>query len=46
MTPEREKPVNDAQPNPEPAVPSLAEPDPCVFHHEPGAEPKEKKKSA
>lgn len=25
----------DAQPNPEPAVPSLREPDPAIFHHEP-----------
>ena len=27
--------VHDPLPNPEPAVPSLAEPDPGVFHHEP-----------
>lgn len=26
---------NDAQSDPEPAVPSLPEPDPGVFHHEP-----------
>jgi len=32
-------PQPDAQPNPEPAAPSLAEPDPGVFHHDPG-EPK------
>ena len=25
---------NDAQPDPEPAVPSLPEPDPGVYHHE------------
>ncbi len=29
--------VHDPLPNPEPAVPSLAEPDPGVFHHEPAA---------
>jgi hypothetical protein len=42
--PNREKPVNDAQPDPEPAVPSLPEPDPGVFHHEPGHEQPETKK--
>lgn len=26
---------NDALPDPEPAAPSLPEPDPGVFHHEP-----------
>lgn len=26
---------HDAQPDPEPAAPSLSEPDPGVFHHEP-----------
>ncbi len=26
---------NDAQSDPEPAAPSLPEPDPGVFHHEP-----------
>ena len=29
--------VEDAVPDPEPAVPSLPGPDPGVFHHEPGA---------
>jgi len=33
-----EKTVIDPQPDPEPAVPSLPEPDPGVFHHEPGKE--------
>jgi hypothetical protein len=27
--------VRDPLPNPEPSVPSLPEPDPGVFHHEP-----------
>ena len=30
-----EQPPNDAQSDPEPAVPSLPGPDPGVFHHEP-----------
>jgi hypothetical protein len=34
--PPYEKPVEDAQPDPEPIAPSLAGPDPGVFHHEPG----------
>jgi SAM-dependent methyltransferase len=32
-------PPQDAQPNPEPAVPSLPGPDPGVFHHEPTPAP-------
>ena len=32
---------NDALPDPEPAAPSLPEPDPGVFHHEPAAPGKE-----
>jgi hypothetical protein len=28
-------PVEDPIPDPEPSVPSLGEPDPGVFHHEP-----------
>jgi hypothetical protein len=28
-------PQRDAQPDPEPAVPSLPQPDPGVFHHDP-----------
>lgn len=28
---------DDAIPDPEPAAPSLPEPDPGVFHHEPGS---------
>ena len=31
--------VPDPVPNPEPASPSLSEPDPGVFHHEPGESP-------
>jgi hypothetical protein len=30
------QPVEDPQPNPEPAAPSLTQPDPGVFHHEAG----------
>ena len=30
---------NDAVPDPEPAAPSLSEPDPGVFHHTPGTSP-------
>ena len=33
-------PPNDAQSQPEPAVPSLAEPDPAVFHHDVDTAPK------
>ncbi|HEX4156818.1 MAG TPA: hypothetical protein VHY48_14520 [Acidobacteriaceae bacterium] len=32
-------PPRDAQPDPEPAPPSLPEPDPGVFHHDPPAVP-------
>ena len=34
--PPRPHPVPDPLPDPEPAVPSLPEPDPGVYHHEPG----------
>jgi hypothetical protein len=34
--------VLDPVPDPEPASPSLPEPDPGVFHHEPGAEATDK----
>ncbi len=33
---------HDPLPDPEPAAPSLPEPDPGVFHHEPGQPAKEK----
>lgn len=37
-------PSNDPLPNPEPSVPSLDQPDPGVFHHEP-AKPQQALKS-
>jgi hypothetical protein len=36
MTTPQEPEVDDPIPDPEPSVPSLSEPDPDVFHHEPG----------
>jgi hypothetical protein len=35
------QPLNDAVPDPEPAVPSLPGPDPGVFRHTPTEPPKE-----
>jgi hypothetical protein len=35
------QPLNDAVPDPEPAVPSLPGPDPGVFEHTPAALPEE-----
>lgn len=36
--------LNDAVPDPEPAVPSLTGPDPGVFQHTPAESPEENKK--
>lgn len=45
-----ERPENhfpgDAIPDPEPAAPSLPEPDPGIFHHEPGTAAKDIPKNA
>jgi hypothetical protein len=30
-----DQPINDPLPDPEPAAPSLPEPDPGVYHHDP-----------
>ncbi len=38
------QPLNDAVPDPEPAVPSLPVPDPGVFHHTPETLPEEDRK--
>jgi SAM-dependent methyltransferase len=42
LPPQRPKPPYppDPVPDPEPPSPSLAEPDPGVFHHEPGSQPR------
>jgi hypothetical protein len=42
--PQQPHPLNDAVPDPEPAVPSLPGPDPGVFKHTPAALPEENRK--